>query len=661
MTDSQQSLSEYVRSGSESAFRDLVDRYLNLVFTTALRRMEGDAHRAQDVAQTVFVDLARKAATLPGDVMLGGWLHRHTCFVASHALRSDRRRQLRERQAAEMHSMENDSGPDFSSLGPLLDDAVNELDDEDRTAILLRFFEQLDFRSLAAALGSNEDAARMRVRRALAKLETLLKHRGVTANSAALTAALTVGAVQAAPAGLAATISAAAVLSGTTLGAAVVATSAKVIAMTTLQKTVAAGTVVILLGYGVHETLQNTRLRQQVWTLEQRLAAYEAPRSAEAPPEPIVAEPAQQPSSVRGGTPSPENEEARWAARLLALNRGTWRDAFAVGQGLAALSPEMGFVILRDHWNSITNVPARQQLVKAFDFAEHPRLPAVLQMALLDPSSEVQSWALNYLKEVALQDFTTDYQSAVTWLSTRSEWPLASVFADAAQQAARTLSADDPSQVQAQLKLFRNASGLFAKHPDACTASGLDRVVAQLVRNQDSQIAILALEAAARLPFGEEWRRMHAFPLVSPGNPWKLRLAAADVLGVAGAEWAVPQLLELLSESVRLHERTGVWEIGRVLSTVGSPKAIPAMIALIEAENTYDTVYGLGYFALGKMTGVQYDEKHDGAWWRQWWENNKGRFPAEVQATEIPRLAPIPSREAAAAAAPSARDATPQR
>ena len=177
MTESQQYLSEYVRSGSETAFRALVDRYLNLVYATALRWIEGDAHRAQDVAQTVFVDLARKAATLPSDVMLGGWLHRHTCFVASHALRSEKRRQFRERQALEMHSMENDSGPDFSSLGPLLDEAVNELDDEDRTAVLLRFFEQLDFRSVGAALGSNEDAARMRVRRALAKLEVLLKAR----------------------------------------------------------------------------------------------------------------------------------------------------------------------------------------------------------------------------------------------------------------------------------------------------------------------------------------------------------------------------------------------------------------------------------------------------------------------------------------------------
>jgi len=65
------------------------------------------------------------------------------------------------------------------------------------------------------------------------------------------------------------------------------------------------------------------------------------------------------------------------------------------------------------------------------------------------------------------------------------------------------------------------------------------------------------------------------------------------------------------------------------------------MIAVIEADNTYDTVYGVGYFGLGKLTGVSYDEKHDGAWWRAWWEKNKQRFPAQVQALEVPRLQPV--------------------
>src|ERR1017187_4981658 len=216
MTDSQQLLAEYRQNGSDAAFRELVTRYVDLVYSTALRLVEGDTHRAEDVAQTVFVDLARKARTLPHEVRLGGWLHRDACLVAGHTMRGERRRQSRERQAVEMNVLENHSEADFSQVAPLLDEAINELGEADRTAILLRFFEQQDFRAVGQALGSNEDAARMRVTRALEKLEDLLKRRGVTTSAASLGVVLTVNAVQAAPVGLAVTISTAAALAGTT-------------------------------------------------------------------------------------------------------------------------------------------------------------------------------------------------------------------------------------------------------------------------------------------------------------------------------------------------------------------------------------------------------------------------------------------------------------
>src|ERR1043166_4428827 len=174
MTDSQILLAEYVRTGSENAFRELVARYVDLVYSTALRLVEGDTHRAEDVAQVVFADLARAARTLSSDVMLGGWLHRHTCFVATHTMRTERRRQSRERQAVEMNALQDNSATHFATIAPMLDEAIDELNEADRAAILLRFFEQHDFRALGEALGSNEDAARMRVNRALEKLESLL-------------------------------------------------------------------------------------------------------------------------------------------------------------------------------------------------------------------------------------------------------------------------------------------------------------------------------------------------------------------------------------------------------------------------------------------------------------------------------------------------------
>src|SRR6185369_10847275 len=116
---------------------------------------------------------AQKARTLSSKVMLGGWLHQHTYYVATRAVRSERRRQTREREALEMNTLMDDSGAQWRQLAPVLDEAITQLGNEDRTAILLRFFEQRDFRSVGEALGSNEEAARKRVNRALEKLQTL--------------------------------------------------------------------------------------------------------------------------------------------------------------------------------------------------------------------------------------------------------------------------------------------------------------------------------------------------------------------------------------------------------------------------------------------------------------------------------------------------------
>ena len=200
MTTSQQVLAEYLAHGSEAAFRELVERYTNLVYSTALRLVAGDSHRAQDVTQTVFLDLVRLAHKLSAETMLGGWLYRDTCFVAAKAMRGERRRQAREREAIQMNAQEDHAEANFAQVAPILDEAISQLATEDQSAIVLRFFEQLDFPSLGEALGSTEPAARKRVSRALDKLHDLLTARGVTLSATALGAALAARAVEAAPA-----------------------------------------------------------------------------------------------------------------------------------------------------------------------------------------------------------------------------------------------------------------------------------------------------------------------------------------------------------------------------------------------------------------------------------------------------------------------------
>jgi RNA polymerase sigma factor (sigma-70 family) len=259
MTETQQLLADYTASGSEAAFRDLVSRYVDLVYSAAVRLVNGDTHLAEDVTQTVFADLARLARTLSRDVMLGGWLHRHTCFVASKTLRTERRRQERERQAVEMNSLEDHSAANLAALAPVLDEAVNQLNAEDRAAILLRFFEQHDFKSVGETLGSNEEAARKRVDRALDKLHALLKVRGVTLSGTALATTLATGSVVAAPAGLALTVSTVA-LTSAAAGAGTTLTILQIMSMTKLK--VAVVTAVVAAGITIPLVLQQQTKHQ---------------------------------------------------------------------------------------------------------------------------------------------------------------------------------------------------------------------------------------------------------------------------------------------------------------------------------------------------------------------------------------------------------------
>jgi RNA polymerase sigma factor (sigma-70 family) len=199
-------LNQYVRTGSEQAFRELVNRYIGLVYSTALRLLGPKSNLADDVTQRVFIQLAKKAGELPEAVSLGGWLHRSACHTAATMLRSERRRQARERQAMELETLTNDPNQALAEIAPLLDEAIESLDAEDRTAILLRYFEKHSFQTVGHALRITEDAARMRVNRALEKLHVLLNNRGARIALPALGAALTAENLMAAPAGLAAAL-----------------------------------------------------------------------------------------------------------------------------------------------------------------------------------------------------------------------------------------------------------------------------------------------------------------------------------------------------------------------------------------------------------------------------------------------------------------------
>jgi len=263
-TESQNLLADYAKTGSEPAFRELLTRYIDLVYSTAVRLVGNDVERAKDVTQTVFIDLARKAPSLSHDMMLGGWLHHHTVFVASTLMRGERRRQARERHAVEMNALQDYTKGDLAEVAPFLDKAIDELSVEDRTAILLRFFEQLDFRSVGEALGSTEEAARKRVSRALEKLHSVLQHEGVSLSAAALGTVLATEAVTAAPGALAVSVAGTALAGATAGGTGSTLSLLEFMATTKLKL----GVIAVAIGVGIAAPLFlqhqfQSRLREQ--------------------------------------------------------------------------------------------------------------------------------------------------------------------------------------------------------------------------------------------------------------------------------------------------------------------------------------------------------------------------------------------------------------
>ncbi len=270
MTEDRQLLAEYINHRSDSAFGELVKRHIDLVFSTALRMAQNDRPLAQDVTQTVFTDLARKAAQLPADVVLPGWLYRHTSFTASKAIRTERRRQAREQIAIEMNALENHPEAGWDQIAPQLEEAMSSLGDSDRDALVLRFFQRQDFRAVGATLGVSEDAAQKRVSRALEKLRDLLGTRGVALTAVTLGTVLIAKSVSAAPAGLAATVTTMALAGATTAGAGATWSLIKFMSIAKVQWGIVGLLAVTAVSIPVLQNRSMRRLRQENDTLRQQ-------------------------------------------------------------------------------------------------------------------------------------------------------------------------------------------------------------------------------------------------------------------------------------------------------------------------------------------------------------------------------------------------------
>jgi RNA polymerase sigma factor (sigma-70 family) len=268
-------LDRYVKENAESAFAEIVTRHLNLVYSTALRHVRSP-HLAEEVTQSVFIDLSRQSGRIRSGTSLVAWLHVVARRTAVDAIRRESRRRANESSAAlfaggDADAVEND--PPWIEIESLLDEAVESLNPTDRTAILLRFFEDRSFQEVANVLGSTDDAAQKRVSRALERIRQYLSRRGVRVTAAGLSGSLATHAMQTAPSALNAAITSATVVKAAPFFA--LSRPLVEIAMTTTQKLLAGTVFAAAIAGGIYQVQKNVHQAAELKDLRARAASAE--------------------------------------------------------------------------------------------------------------------------------------------------------------------------------------------------------------------------------------------------------------------------------------------------------------------------------------------------------------------------------------------------
>ncbi|MBI1177841.1 sigma-70 family RNA polymerase sigma factor [bacterium] len=269
MTD-RELLDQIARQQSEAAFTEIVRRHLGLVYSAAVRQL-GSPDEARDVAQSVFIRLARQCAQLKSDVVLTGWLYRTTRNLCLETNRKQRRQRERE-QAAAANLMTSETANPWDQIAPVLEPAMDELTEAERQAVLLRFFQNKSLREVGAALGVGEDAAQKRVGRALDRLRDIFGKRSITLPAAVLATAISGGAIQTAPAAVLSFVTTSALASGmvatTSLLTQSTSTTMNLLNLKTAAVVLAAAAVTGTSTYFVKEH-QATRLRADYQSLKE--------------------------------------------------------------------------------------------------------------------------------------------------------------------------------------------------------------------------------------------------------------------------------------------------------------------------------------------------------------------------------------------------------
>jgi predicted esterase len=359
---------------------------------------------------------------------------------------------------------------------------------------------------------------------------------------------------------------------------------------------------------------------------------------------------------------SPRLED--WVERLKGLE-GHKAAAFSVGPELVKLEPGFGLRVVEAAWPDLNDIEVKRGLLKAFQFAKHPKIIKVLHLGVTDSEKKVRETALYYLSEYSMQKFSVNTMAYRRWYAEFQDLPPKIARSNSILRNRPILQ----KKLQKFIRDFKKGvradnisptAEEIAEHKDPVAIPTLIGIIdADNSYNTIYKIGYVALSPLTGVKYspyhdGAWWRRwweknksgypeevqsipIPELPKTEFGKVYKPFPEDLDSLE-GKLHWIVKHFQEKKLEEVR--------QVSEEIAEHKDPHAIPTLIGIIDADNSYDTIYGVGYYSLGKITGVRYSPFHDGAWWRRWWEKNKSRYPEEVQSIAIPELAKTKSGKA---------------
>ena len=387
------------------------------------------------------------------------------------------------------------------------------------------------------------------------------------------------------------------------------------------------------------------------WFARPGAPGTEAPRRESVPTTPVEVETDAEPELTGRPTPSPAPLAPRPGVERRPATLEDWqrrvreatdvRAVRLVGGRLARLESTAGRDMALALLPTIDDPARRRTLLGAF--RHHPHMPTLFDAGTRDPDVEVQRTAMAGLSRLLGWDVASDLPRYRRWRETHANATLDELIAEVVTTwvgELRRMSTKDLVQEEVRRRYF--LKDLAREGPAAANAARAAGLLALLADWRADERLPEDLRAAgyAWLAYvglsPEELRAITEPALADPGGTSAVLFEAACLLvGEARQEWAAPLLMRAYETTPR---RADWWGISSALADMKAVQSVPTMIGVIVADGSYDSVYGVAVFGLGRMLGVDYAEAHDAAWWIEWWAQNRGRLPVSVRDLPIPQL-----------------------